>query len=950
MIEKTKNPKTSKKEELPQKDKFIGKNQISKNEQNINGANISHNLQTTEKDHFGNLHEIDKSIEKKGNNIEENNSNMNDSLDAIVNNVINNKNNLINPTKNSIINSSLFYSIPTSSEKQLSNKENITKKQNINENDNESNNDNSSSNDHNILNTHEIMKDLVNNENSNSPNKTENAIYIFDSDDDKEDDKQNKININNTNQNYNNNPTSNPDINDSVNNDSIINQANIANGSFKQKKNDINIKDKENLVELRDNILNKDVNNNKIKEINNIKCHIKKEEKKLFYRRKINSSQKVFKGKNELNIQFIIGDYKPSEALPIFSLGKLRFNYIPDNYRQTTSDAHGYFMKFPQLIEIFKKKVVKNDIQHLCTYYFRQKRGKQSSFDILVSDEKTLNDGVFLNDKIINFYLKILEDEYTCIEGKTNYVLVQRSFFYNSLSNNNTNLSDTFILPDSFSSVKNKINVFTFKTLIIPICEHYHWSLIIVNDMDKMKNIFNEDNLKENNNGYYNNNINPKEECYYPEIFYLDSIYNVNNRRTLIILKYLFYEYQKVYSIKCNMDIFFLHNYNKIKRSNPVVPKQDNSYDCGIFILMYAELYLYNPDYFFKCASKKYKSNFQNNNEIKKINYSNNTLINNENNKEEIINNNNASNNGHNKIDNNYESIINKTDNNQPNNINNAPYKEKNKSNNIINNVVDNNQNNLNKLNNINNDRETIDTNRKTNNENNSFPNNYIINNNIINNCNNCSINILNNIINNKNINIYNYSICKNNTNENINSENINQNTISSLTIHENQINDDKNKVIEKLNNINIAGNKKAQEGEKMKNGSEDILVDKIEIQIENSEYKINNNESDINLAQKIEIDNGHKESQNDNLNKDMNCEENIEESLQNWFSLELINNQRKKIKKLISELNKMEKEIDKNDVEKIIKGQNYIIKNHMEQQKREFDDYFLKKKEKNSN
>ena len=932
MIGKLKNPKTSKKEEMSQKDNFSGKNQMMKIDQNINGGIISHDLQTTEKDHFVNPHETDKSFEKKGNNIEENNSNMNDSLDAIVNNIINNKNNLINPTKNSIINSSLFYSIPTSSEKPLSNKENITKSQNNNENDNESNNDNSSSNDHNILNTHEIMKDLVNNENSNSPNKTENAIYIFDSDDDKEDDKQNKINNNNTNQNYNNNPSSNPEINDSVNKDSIINQANTTNGSFKHKNNDINIKDKENLSELKDNILNNNVNNNKIKGINNIKCHIKKEEKKLFYRRKINSSQKVFKGKNELNIQFIIGDYKPSEALPIFSLGKLRFNYIPDNYRQTTSDAHGYFMKCPQLIEMFQKKVVKNDIQHLCTYYFRQKRGKQSSFDILVSDEKTLNDGVFLNDKIINFYLKILEDEYTCIEGKTNQVLVQRSFFYNSLSNNNTNLSDSFILPDSFSSVKNKINVFTFKTLIIPICEHYHWSLIIVNDMDKMKNIFNEDSLKENNNGYYNNNINLKEECDYPEIFYLDSIYNVNNRRTLIILKYLFYEYQKVYSIKCNMDTFFLHNYNKIKLSNPVVPKQDNSYDCGIFILMYAELYLYNPDYFFKYASKKNKSNIQNNNEIKKINYRINTFINNENNKEEIINNNNAFNNSQNKKDNNYDIIINKTDNNQSNDIKISPNKEKNKSNNIINNCEDNNQNNLNKLNNINNNRETIDTNRNNNIENNSFPNNYIINNNIINNSSNCSINILNNIINNKNINIYNFSICKNNTNENINSENIIQNTISSL------------------NNKNITGNKKAQEGEKMKNGSEDKLVDQIEIQIENSEYKLNNNETDINLAEKIEIGNGHKESQNDDLNKNMNSEENNEESLQNWFSLELINNQRNKIKKLISELNKMEKEIDKNDVEKIIKGQNYIIKNYMEQQKREFDDYFLKKKEKNNN
>ena len=137
----------------------------------------------------------------------------------------------------------------------------------------------------------------------------------------------------------------------------------------------------------------------------------------------------------------------------------------------------------------------------------------------------------------------------TCIEGKTNQVLVQRSFFYNSLSNQNIDLSDTFRCPDSFSFIKTKVNIFTFKTLIIPICEHYHWSLIIVNDVDKMKNIFSNENTTEENDNY-KNNINLKdEENDYPEIFYLDSIYNINNRRTHLILKYLFYEYQKVYSI-----------------------------------------------------------------------------------------------------------------------------------------------------------------------------------------------------------------------------------------------------------------------------------------------------------------------------------------------------------------------------------------------------------------
>ena len=80
-----------------------------------------------------------------------------------------------------------------------------------------------------------------------------------------------------------------------------------------------------------------------------------KRRKTLFYRRKINSSQK------ELNIQFLICCYKPNESLPIFSNILFRKN----NIKIYSIDAHGYLKKCSQLFEIIKKKVVENDIHHL---------------------------------------------------------------------------------------------------------------------------------------------------------------------------------------------------------------------------------------------------------------------------------------------------------------------------------------------------------------------------------------------------------------------------------------------------------------------------------------------------------------------------------------------------------------------------------------------------------
>jgi hypothetical protein len=393
-----------------------------------------------------------------------------------------------------------------------------------------------------------------------------------------------------------------------------------------------------------------------------------------------------------------------------------------------------------------------------------------------------------------------------------------------------------------------------------------------------MGNLFTEKNLKE----YYSNNynLNDDDQSEYPEFFYLDSLYNINYRRMIIILKYLFYEYQKIYSVKCDMADFFMKNFRKIECYNPEVPKQDNSYDCGIFLLIYAELFLYNPNYFLKIVSKKYKINHENE-------------INNKNISIENINTKSLTNN----------LIIN--------------------NNNIINNI------------------------------------------NITNNANNTNI-ILKNIISPqseiKNINYINIEVSHNIiNNENINSNNIIRNNINSLNINENQMkNNNLNNDSNKIKNIEISiKNDENKETIKNINSKESInnidsninnelenALDKIDIEIEennNNNLTENNDNSDV---KKPEVNNEQNDNNSSALNNDMKNAVN-EASLRNWFSLELVNNQRNKIKKLINELSKIEKEItDKNDIDGIRKEQNSVIKKYMEMQKKEFDDYFSKLKD----
>ena len=581
----------------------------------------------------------------------------------------------------------------------------------------------------------------------------------------------------------------------------------------------------------------------------------KKIERKLFYIRNISSNRKYkIRGKEKLNIQFFIGNLKPHELLPNFVFASDKYYFVPHKCRQVTQNYKGYIISFPGLKKSLYDKIIKKDLEHLCTYYFKKPRRKQTSLDIQVKDEKTLNDGVFLNDGIINFYLKIIEDEYSCVEGNSNNVLIMKSFFYNFIANqNNLNLaSDNFTYPDSCSYTITKTNVFAYKTLIIPTCENYHWSLIIVNDIDKMKNIFSESNLKafheeQNFMGLgIGNQPKDEENADYPEIFYLDSFYDISQRRMLIILKYLFYEYQKIYPVNVNMHNFLVKNYYKIECYNPDVPKQDNTYDCGIFLLMYAELFLYNPTYFLQLISKKYKIN-----------------------KKEIINNNAVAESQNVDINENNKSNIN---------------------NNVINNININNQNNIDKN------------------------------------------SIVNNIINSQNSNSNN--ICKITLSSNINTEKENAIKNSSINIPNKEIKKDET-FIDTENNDNIHDIKEEEKNE--------FDIDKIDIQIEDHKTK-ENEEPELKNNEFSQNDNAYDEKNildnNDLNNNELKPEE---KAIRNWFSYDLVNAQRTKIKNLIIELSKIDK---KKDLNGKMKEQNEIIKAYMERQKKEFDEYFSKLKE----
>ena len=389
----------------------------------------------------------------------------------------------------------------------------------------------------------------------------------------------------------------------------FINKVNNGPCIEEENSNKIEICSNEN---INKNLLSNKITINDISSSNNDKAPFDNPEKSkilfkqpkiLFYTRETH----ITGFNRRLLIRINFGEYK--NKLPSFIFSHPNFTYTPHYLNQAISNK-GIVFSFPNLISKFHEQVVlKNADQVVYTYYNKQNKGGQTNFDIKRKDSRTLIEGNFLSEAIVDFYLQVIKDEYIPINNNWN-ILIVKNCYSNLLFNQQIELNDNFTYPNSCSFDKTKINIFNFKTLIIPISENFNWSLIIIHDLDKMKNIF----VNEENDG--NNNLE------YPQIYYLDSYYINYDRRIIFILKFLFYEYQKIYDLKIDIVQFINQNFHKIKLYFPDVPKPQNNNDSGIFILAYAELFLFNPEYFLKNAKLDILTLIKNNNNrnVKDIN------------------------------------------------------------------------------------------------------------------------------------------------------------------------------------------------------------------------------------------------------------------------------------------------------------------------------------------
>ncbi|KAI9304548.1 hypothetical protein BJ944DRAFT_163374, partial [Cunninghamella echinulata] len=136
------------------------------------------------------------------------------------------------------------------------------------------------------------------------------------------------------------------------------------------------------------------------------------------------------------------------------------------------------------------------------------------------------------------------------------------------------------------------VDLFKKKYALLPINEDHHWYLVLITNLNSCI-------PKGHQSNQNRNNINTSEEpteFKKSTIYVLDSLHGKHTKCIKNIIKYLRMEAKH----KRDVD---LESFINPVTEYPLVPRQKNYYDCGIYILHFAELFTLNPQKFIEALN-----------------------------------------------------------------------------------------------------------------------------------------------------------------------------------------------------------------------------------------------------------------------------------------------------------------------------------------------------------
>lgn len=219
-------------------------------------------------------------------------------------------------------------------------------------------------------------------------------------------------------------------------------------------------------------------------------------------------------------------------------------------------------------------------------------------------DIPKLNKGKWLNGNLIQFYLRWLQDCLTTDNPElANHIFFYDTFFYEKLANSE---SERGINYDAVKSCTAKMDLISYKYIIVPIHEHSnHWYVAIICNPSSLLNL--KPTIIEDSQTCSTKDAIPVCDEYYiteTRIITLDSLSGVHPQACAHLTDYLLAEIQSKHSHE-------IHPLGSLGVAATNIPQQDNTDDCGPFLLIYIQQFLENPDEFIPGVLKKFIFNIQ---------------------------------------------------------------------------------------------------------------------------------------------------------------------------------------------------------------------------------------------------------------------------------------------------------------------------------------------------
>ncbi|XP_062082613.1 probable ubiquitin-like-specific protease 2A isoform X3 [Humulus lupulus] len=190
-------------------------------------------------------------------------------------------------------------------------------------------------------------------------------------------------------------------------------------------------------------------------------------------------------------------------------------------------------------------------------------------------DVELLQPETFINDNIIDFYVKYLANKIQ--SEKRHRFHFFNSFFFRKLADLDKDPSSAYEGKAAFQRVRKwtrKVNLFVKDYIFIPVNYSLHWSLLVICHPGEVPNFKGEES-----------GSTSKVPC----ILHMDSIKGSHRGLKNLIQSYLCEEWKERHS-GTTEDI--LSKFLNLRFVPLELPQQENLFDCGIFLLHYVELFL----------------------------------------------------------------------------------------------------------------------------------------------------------------------------------------------------------------------------------------------------------------------------------------------------------------------------------------------------------------------